>query len=249
MNLPSPDQLLPAPENKPAKVALRQNFVRMAGFMGAAFMLAACSPQPDTNVAITQATSIAVAPHPQDQSAESTQSDFESLDTIKQRLSNGMLEEWVNERNIFNNPFEWNARRKIADEINADLKYPQPGFVNVKDAVDAIKNASLQMNKTSTNKLTSQNKDSITGDAVTTVILRNDDGQTWIAQELRPDGSIISEAVVNPKTGQTSLTLDFKGERYKNANPHLVNDPRFSKATITTFSLLAQAVLSQQGKN
>lgn len=175
----------------------------------------------------------------------------------------GVLHRWVYERNALGKnlnsregyELEWtlflerNARKEIVEALKTDVirwDNSQPEDTNraYLDARDSMKrigtNADIKVGKA----IRIPKKDSVTGESYEVKIDRGFDdlGRYYRAQEVRPDGSLISEAVIH-ENGGTSLTLDFSGPRYAQANPKIIKETRFSKAAIKTFNLLVGSVL------
>lgn len=180
----------------------------------------------------------------------------------------GVLEAWVYERNTLgmNNlslrkkmELEWalfyerSARRQIVESLKEDVLRLENGVRLSQEERMSLtyQDIRINMKKINNNEVIKQGralkiprKDTVTGEEYQIAIDRGLDD--WIrfyrAREVRADGSLISEAVLYGD-GKTKLTLDFKGERFKKANPHILNDDRFLSATITTFNLLVGSVL------
>lgn len=180
----------------------------------------------------------------------------------------GVLDNWVYERNIFgmNNldpgkkvELEWalfyerSARRQIVESLKKDvLRLENGNHLSPEERMSLIyQDIRINMKKINNNEVIKQGKtlkiprrDTVTGEEYQVVIDRGlDDGRRFYrAREIRADGGLMLGAVLY-EDGTTKLTFDFKGERFKKANPHILNDDRFLNATITTFNLLVGSVL------
>lgn len=186
----------------------------------------------------------------------------------KYSIPPGVLEAWVYERNTLGMDnlasrkkmeLEWalfyerSARRQIVESLKEDvLRLENGDYLSQEERMLLIyQSIRLNMKKINNNEVIKQGralkvhrKDTVTGEEYQVAIDRGLDGgiRFYRAREIRVDGSLISEAVLY-EDGTTKLTLDFKGERFKKANPHILNDGRFLNATITTFNLLIGSVL------
>lgn len=155
---------------------------------------------------------------------------------LEKRLIN-----WKNERPITRFK-ERNARGSIIATMMKDLQRERAGNPWKSEAVLSSIAKSAKKLETEGNKSLPNQKDSITGESYTVNVSKTDGG--WLAEEVRPDGSIISQARIS-QGGQTELTLHFTGARYedKDANPNITSDRRFPEATTKVFNLLTDVVL------
>ena len=92
------------------------------------------------------------------------------------------------------------------------------------------------------NQVEVKRRDNITKEP-SIIRLRKEQGSTLVTEEVREDGSVISQARITPDF-RTDLTLQFKGSRYeqRNADPSITVDSRFPKASATVFNLLVNSM-------
>lgn len=155
---------------------------------------------------------------------------------LEQRLTN-----WKDERPV-TRFWERKARGAIVGAMKRDLQRDRAGNPWRSESVLTSIDKSSKKLETEGNKSLPNQKDSITGESYTVNVSKTDDG--WLAEEVRPDGSVISQARIS-QGGQTELTLHFTGTRYegKDANPDITSDRRFPEATAQVFNLLTDVVL------
>lgn len=133
---------------------------------------------------------------------------------------------------------EYNARRLIVGAMKKDLTRGRrlTSWTLVESTISDLEVRDID-NSTG---IVKSNIDSITGEKYTTSVRKEND--LWVAEEIRDDGSIISQAKVGRDLNY--LTLNFKGNRYVKANPDIHQDARFPTATAAVFNLLVSTFKS-----
>lgn len=156
------------------------------------------------------------------------------------------LDNWVKERPIWLKA-QRNVRNNIAKAIATDVSYPDGSFSIPKRLTDYRTHINNSL-KTAIDRLSDlpvkedgvigepkELSDSVTGAKFITRMRRTDSG--YISEEIRPeDSSVISQANIGDN-GDLRLTLDFNEPRYeeRNANPGIIDSPKFSVATKVLF--------------
>lgn len=155
------------------------------------------------------------------------------------------LENWVKERPVLRRS-EIIVRKRIANAVTTDILDPV-GSVNVPsrlekyrasvgkgiaNAIGKLNDLPINENGTVVEKL--DMTDSVTGTKFSTRIRREED--VWISEEVRPDGSLISQAKIGDG-GESKLTLDFQEQRYEEmgANPKILGESGFPTGTRVLF--------------
>lgn len=173
---------------------------------------------------------------------------MENTDGMTEPIPNNLvttLENWVKERPFYLKT-QKNVRKHIANAITTDILNP----VRSSSIPQKLENYRLNVSnglKTAIEKLNRLEVDdrgvvkekrdivdSVTSDKFLTRIRRENGG--WVSEEVRPDGSLISQAKVGDG-GELKLTLDFREQRYEkmDANPKILGELGFSTGTKVLF--------------
>ena len=170
------------------------------------------------------------------------------------------LKNWVNERPVHLQT-QRNVRRNIANAVTTDILNPTGSLnipqklinyrLNVQDGLNTAidKLNKLEVDENGVVKEKRDIVDSVTRDKFVTRIRREEDG--WVSEEVRPDGSLISQSKVGDG-GELKFTLNFREQRYdeRNANPKILGESSFPTGTKVLFlnHCASLGVISWSGK-
>lgn len=150
------------------------------------------------------------------------------------------LNAWVLERLLSwtPKPTEAKARWHVAQDIIKDINDPSFASEHVLSATQESINLLKDRGLSPETPIIISNLDSLHPTEEYETIFRRDRlNQCWIAEEISSGGETISRATI-ADTGQTLLTLNPQGERFKNSNPSIIESSDYPRAAVTTFNLL-----------
>lgn len=137
--------------------------------------------------------------------------------------------------------WERNARKIISEKIGQDIK--TDGMQNpLNPELVAQRALGVQDNPRAISL-----KDTLTGEVFYQILRK--EGEYIVAEERKTssdfssDTNLISQAKIGPQ-GQTELTLQFTGERFKerDANPNVLHSNRFPNTTVEIFDILSRGI-------
>ncbi|MCL6096660.1 MAG: hypothetical protein M1444_03210 [Patescibacteria group bacterium] len=157
------------------------------------------------------------------------------------------LGNWVKERPFLRAFNQRKARKRIANEIKRDVASKNiPLDIKREYVMRKSERTFQRLNGImgNGNRLVLDRIDSVRKNPFRIEIVRGNG--FWLAREVRPDNTLISEAKIG-LDGSTELTLQFTDPEYlrRNANPSLDHKKDLSYASVKTFNLLVGSYLGR----